>query len=277
MSQPPTPPDGEASSEIPAHLAGIFAKLSRAYSLIAELDSAALGWMRWNRPSFDVVSDFATTSYTVTGHIESPPLSMAIVFGEVLHDLRSALDHIARLMVLAEGRVPVDSPPRATAFPIHLRAPAKGLRVSPGLAAAALSAVENLQPYRSGDPQHHPLWRLSELNNIDKHRLLNVTSLSGSGGVAFLPAPLDPTISTPQEQRRHVVRLLPGVPQHFVVTPEEMHDPAAIVGLWSYAVVLGEPGTGFQDNLSGVGRGIADYIVNEALPTLAPFAEPAAG
>jgi hypothetical protein len=49
----------------------------------------------------------------------------------------------------------------------------------------AKAAIERLQPYRSPEftafPQYHPLWILSQLNNIDKHRTLALTNVWGKG------------------------------------------------------------------------------------------------
>ncbi|MBD8205180.1 hypothetical protein IFU08_09310 [Microbacterium sp. CFBP 8790] len=259
---------------IPDQLEGVVAKILRAGALLAEIDQLALQFMMGNSPTFDVVPNLTHRSYTVTAHVPSPPLSIAVMFGEVLHNLRSCLDHVARLLVLAAGGTPVDKPPRATSFPILLDAPSRSLGVFPGIRPEALEAIESLQPYRSAEGERHPLWRLSILNNIDKHRLLHVTSLSGAGGVAFVPAPLDPEASTTQEQRRHTVRLLPEQPQVFLATAAEMHDPAAMAGLWSYTVVLGEPGAGFRDQVVGVGHELLDFVADQVLPTLASFTLP---
>lgn len=156
-------------------------------------------------------------------------------------------------------------------FPIHLERPKRGVTIHPGISGDAQAAVESLQPFHHSEPHQHPLWRLSEMNNIDKHRLLHVTSLSGAGGVAFVPAPLDPTMPTTQEQRRHTVRMLPGQPQVFDVDPEEMHVPAAMAGMWSSTVVLGEPVAGWDQQLVAIGESILDYLAQEALPRLTPL------
>jgi len=245
---------------------GVAAKLSRAIEHLAALDALALAYMISDPTRFDVIPDRATNSYTVTAQIVAPPIELAVVFGDALHNLRSSLDHLARLLVLADGKSPIDRGHRATAFPILLTAPKDPIDIAPGLKGEARVLLEEVQPYRSDAPAEHPLWRLHELNNVDKHRLLNITALSGAGGVAFVPAPLDPTIPTTQEQRRHKVQLIPGVPQRFDVAAEEMHDPAAMVGMWSYTVVLGEPGIGWRQQLVGTGLGIGNYITEQVIP-----------
>ena len=259
---------------IPAHLEGVVAKLVRGRDLLDEIDALALEYMVGHPATFDVVPDPTSNFYTVTAHVEPPPLRLAVLFGDALHNMRSALDHLARLMVIANGGTPLDRPPGATMFPIHLQEPKRPITINPGIGEKARGVLTSLQPYHQDQPQDHPLWRLSELNNIDKHRLLHVTSLSGAGGVAFVPAPLDPTVSTSQEQRRHSVRLLPGQPQLFEVNADEMHKHAAMAGLWSFTVVLGEPDAGFKEQLGGIGRSILNFLAEEAIPELAPFTLP---
>jgi hypothetical protein len=266
---------GENES-MPEHLAGVVAKLVRARDLLDELDGLALQYMVGHPARFDVVPDAPSNSYRVTAHVDPPPLRLAVIFGDALHNMRSVLDHIARLLVIAHGGQPVDRPPRATMFPVHVADPGRPITISPGISEDARAVVTSLQPFLHDEPRSHPLWRLSELNNIDKHRLLHVTSLSGAGGVAFVPAPLDPTVPTTQEQRRHKVRLLPEQPQTFIVSPEEMHVPAEMAGMWSYTVVLGEPDAGFREQLVGIGRSILTFLAEDALPELAPLTSPQA-
>lgn len=259
---------------VPEHLAGVVAKFVRARDLLNELDGLVIEYMVGHPASFDVFPHPESNSYTVVAHVDPPPLRLSVVFGDALHNMRSVLDHLARLLVIADGRQPVDRPPGATMFPIHVQNPRKPVTISPGISDGARTVLTSLQPFNDDDARQHPLSRLSELNNIDKHRLLHITSLSGAGGVAFVPAPLDPAVPTTQEQRRHMVRLLPEQPQTFKVTPDEMHVPAAMAGLWSYTVVLGESDAGFAEQLVGIGRGILTFLAEDALPGLAPFTTP---
>jgi hypothetical protein len=108
--------------------------------------------------------------------------------GDVIYDLRSALDHLAWQLVIANGGTPVtpeDNAGPSTAFPIfHSKEGAKGgprppVSIAGGVNTAALAVIERLQPYhRVDDPQLDPLWQLSELCNTDKHRLLLVVGVT---------------------------------------------------------------------------------------------------
>ena len=87
--------------------------------------------------------------------------------GDVVHNLRSALDHLAWQLVLTAGNEPK---PGVTAFPIAKEAAAyesdKGKRVQ-GMEQRAISAIDALKPYKGGNEM---LWKLHELDLIDKHR-----------------------------------------------------------------------------------------------------------
>lgn len=70
---------------------------------------------------------------------ESPPIMLSVLVGEVVHQLRSALDHLAYALVQAAGNCPT----RFTAFPVLAARPAKGLKVDGGVTATAPAAIED--------------------------------------------------------------------------------------------------------------------------------------
>lgn len=93
-----------------------------------------------------------------------------------MQNLRSALDHLANELVVAEG----NTPGSRTAFPLfedrlleqNGKTAERNLWVSGGIDLRALALIEEAQPYhRVEDPTAHPLWVLRELSNVDKHRL----------------------------------------------------------------------------------------------------------
>ena len=93
----------------------------------------------------------------------------------MVHDLRSALDHLAWQLVEANGGTPRDRPGEPqTAFPIRTEAPKNGLRIHGDVAPAALEVVEALQPYNVSpeSPADAVLWHLHRLDVIDKHHEL---------------------------------------------------------------------------------------------------------
>lgn len=109
---------------------------------------------------------------------QDPPLRLSVLLGDFLHNLRSSLDHLAWQLVLANG----GTPGRSTSFPILLKRGKILPRITGGVSAKAVDLVESLQPYNnaSGSSREHPLWVLSTLNNIDKHREFNIAVLNVS-------------------------------------------------------------------------------------------------
>lgn len=99
------------------------------------------------------------------------PTTLPVLAGDVLQNLRSALDHLAySLEVVGVGSAPPD--PRYIAYPIS-DDEAKYLplrnRTIKGARQKAKDAIDATKPYRGGNDV---LWRLNKLNIIDKHRLL---------------------------------------------------------------------------------------------------------
>jgi hypothetical protein len=102
---------------------------------------------------------------------ETPPADLAPVIGDVLHNVRSALDHL--VYELAPPRV---RKKRKTQFPIFTDE-CRFKVISPpyieGITGDERTLIERVQPYNASPvPQNDPLAVLSELSNLDKHRLL---------------------------------------------------------------------------------------------------------
>lgn len=107
-----------------------------------------------------------------------PPLRLSILLGDLLHNLRSSLDHIAWQLVLDNG----GTPGKSTSFPILPKKKSSPPKIAGGISAKAAALVEELQPYNNteGAPKEDPLHVLSILNNIDKHREFNIAVLNVS-------------------------------------------------------------------------------------------------
>lgn len=103
---------------------------------------------------------------------------VSVIAGDIVHNLRSALDHLAWQLVLLDGGTPTDR----TAFPLHesttnRQGKQRVLTIDPGIAdPRIMAAVEAMQPYAEAEYGHDPrtdaLGIIGRLNNIDKHRLL---------------------------------------------------------------------------------------------------------
>jgi hypothetical protein len=99
------------------------------------------------------------------------------IIGDILQNLRTALDHLAWQLVLANGKTPTSQ----TAFPIAEN-PEKfeamlGRKVE-GMSTNAINKIRALHPYGGANED---LWGLHQLNNTDKHRLLFVVGAAHTG------------------------------------------------------------------------------------------------
>lgn len=125
------------------------------------------------------------------------PVFLGVGIGEILHDLRSALDHIVyELARKHSDSIGTSFDGDSTQFPIFLNdtkttlpngktlggfsdkvkgqdGPKGLLSVHPDVRAH----IKSLQPFSTGEGTNSPLWHLHELNNWDKHRTIYTTHL----------------------------------------------------------------------------------------------------
>ncbi|HCK83672.1 MAG TPA: hypothetical protein DHW63_03890 [Hyphomonadaceae bacterium] len=111
-----------------------------------------------------------------------PPARFGVIAGEVIHHLRSSLDHI--VWQLAVKKIGAPSP--RLQFPIFTKQDGYNDALKRGalrgIGPAALAVLENLQPFKQPTPADTILAVVQELNNIDKHRLLVVLSTAAQIG-----------------------------------------------------------------------------------------------
>lgn len=115
---------------------------------------------------------------------EEPPANISAITGDVLANLRSALDHLAYHLAVVNGTAD-ERVLKATYFPISDDA-TKYVAEAPGkvkgMSQAAKDAIAACKPYKGGNDV---LWQLHKLNNIDKHRF--VVTVGSSISVQTLP------------------------------------------------------------------------------------------
>lgn len=111
--------------------------------------------------------------------IAIPKREWGVLIGEIIHNLRSALDHT----IWASAKKPTDE----TQFPIFTRRcdwEKKADKMIATVPKNVLALIEKTQPYNSPegtDPRQHLLAVLNRLSNYDKHRLLHTAALSVHG------------------------------------------------------------------------------------------------
>jgi hypothetical protein len=122
--------------------------------------------------------DPETGEYVVTLYKTEPPPEAALIMGDFVCCLRSALDHLVWGMVAAHGK-----PSKDTCFPIRqdnsVEAHVAIAKATFGLPEEAITQIRYLQPYQRGkDYALTHLWRLHKLWNIDKHRFIAMHSVA---------------------------------------------------------------------------------------------------
>lgn len=167
-------------------LSGVDAKIARAKTQAATLKASIEEALSPGNQRFDWEWDEATGQHLlrVFGTPSADLLSdWRILVGELLYDLRSALDHLAWLLVLLAGKTPGDR----TTFPVRFspfdqEGNLVGAQFTPPITdEQILDLVESCQPYRGVQgslepPDRSHLWQLHRLNIIDKHRTLLVVA-----------------------------------------------------------------------------------------------------
>jgi hypothetical protein len=95
------------------------------------------------------------------------------IAGDIIQNLRSALDHLAfQLVEAGQGRRIGERRGKRIAFPVFdTSKDYKALKTGKikGARKAAIKAIDRLKPYKRGNL---PLWSLHYVNNVDKHRHL---------------------------------------------------------------------------------------------------------
>ena len=166
------------------NLDGIFEKFERADEHIKNLNDEIAAFIEDN---YQIVSkpdaDPSTSIISIVG--PDPPLRFPVIVGEIVHQLRSSLDHVIWQLVLANGKLPN----RNHQFPIcdssEKFEKARKRRNIRGITPAAASLIEESQPYwqiRRGQRLASSKLRiLREVNDTDKHRLMMIV-VAQTGG-----------------------------------------------------------------------------------------------
>jgi hypothetical protein len=147
-------------------------KIERASKHIADLTAVCKSFIDSTPYTIGRETDQATGYYhfKVT-NVQAPPPEVGLIAGDAIHNLRSALDHLAWHLVLANG----NTPSRQTCFPIFDSAAkyqAMDARKVRGMSQGAIDAIDAAKPYQGGNEALHTLHLL---DIADKHHSLLVT------------------------------------------------------------------------------------------------------
>lgn len=231
--------------------------------------------------AYSLVGNFepeASEDFVVRVHARRPiSTNWPLMIGEIAHNLRSALDHLA-------WQLAGPNPPAKTGFPIFLKSkdynrskgPGSGHYMVRGMSGKAKRAIRDLQPYRRAKlrgktADSDPLWLLHELNRVDKHQLLQVaafnlqivritTTLNGGRGGGYFGAGTGPLKSGDEVHRRRIS----GLP----------HPKVEIKSDFEPDIAFAQPGPAYGRPIVETLLDAGDAIVRDVLPKLEPLLPP---
>lgn len=136
----------------------------------------------------EVREDSDEQVWVYRGETPHTPVEWSVKFGEILYNLRSALDHLVSQLLLANGQ----EPSRQNSYPIvndESKWSSNKDRLK-GVLPRVETIVERLQPYTGGiylPFDVSAFWTLHTLCNIDKHQHLHrfIVRTSGIGPIDF--------------------------------------------------------------------------------------------
>jgi hypothetical protein len=171
-------------------------KLDRSSYHLDSLDAKVVEWRERHPYEYVVELDRKRDYQRVKIKlIEPPPDEFRLIIGDCLHNLRSALDNVVYELALAHIGInpfPEDRA-RLLEFPIFGNRAMKAWECRNKIGCIppdAQAIIKGLQPHNRGDEfASDPLWKLHELNNMDKHRAPHITLLAVSTVADFPDAP----------------------------------------------------------------------------------------
>jgi hypothetical protein len=179
-------------------LRGIHAKLERVEECIQNLNIEVTQFLTSNPSPYRIEAGFYHTprqyvfKVTLTTEI---PLRFSVLAGEVVHHLRSCLDHLIVALAKHNGQRPLNT----HQFPIcrkreKFKKACGGGQIK-GISKRAFRRIVQAQPYRSADPNLTALNILHYLDNMDKHaRLLLCAQAVQLGGTIRIVAASRPIV-----------------------------------------------------------------------------------
>ena len=159
---------------------GCWAKIERAEEHIQNLKAEIDAFFLSDPKPYRIVREAEDEgrSYRWIGFEDRAlPLRFAVITGEIIHHLRSSLDHLVVAMVLHKGKaVSTDHGFPITETPEKFKAAVDGGKIK-SISLSAQRLIESKQPYNTRDGTASSILNALHRNDIeDKHRLLLVVA-----------------------------------------------------------------------------------------------------
>lgn len=175
-------------------------KLDGAQSHLDNLEREIDGWLRKDHYSIlppEQDPNGGPEDWQIRAVCDRPPFHWPRIIGDILHNLRGTLDHLVFSLSSSYSDHPLTKEiTEQSEFPIYGDMRSEGVaavearyrndiaRKLAGVSPQAKTFIKSLQPYRAGNAySSQPLWKIHELSNIDKHRLLLVCEFSSKSAI----------------------------------------------------------------------------------------------
>jgi hypothetical protein len=216
-------------------LDGCRAKLARAQETLNVLENEVAAYLSQDSPLHRIekkhLPDGLEYAFIAYGEAK-PPLRFAVISGEVVHHLRSSLDHLVHALVIRNG----EKPTRQHQFPLCASKKefkeACGRGQIKGVGVSARKLIESVQPYASPTPDDTILYVISQYDNADKHRLLVVVT-----AVAYLGESITIGVDNEIAEAQHRKGRMPNIIGFGEMGPKKLSVDGTVV----FSIKLAEP------------------------------------
>lgn len=252
-------------------------QFDRAAKHLKELEIEVSKWLNGDHHTIVTQPDPEPGYYVVIASADPVPLDpFGVIISDTLHGLRSGLDHVAYALA-QKFTVPLTHGiAKNSQFPIFgdragFQAKRHYIR---GINPAAQTIIESLQPYHRGNQfRSDPLWKLNELSNIDKHRLLHPVIFHTAGARIVIAPGVKQNWrlgrgaivvrGVPVEQNTQVLRF-----------PAEPVDPSKEMNMDfqpNIHITFPQGSAAEKEGVAIALTAIYDHIMQRVIPPLMPF------
>lgn len=240
-----------------AGIANAKAKLAWAQKHLETLNAELREFCRPESYGITQYEDIPNQRFVFSYLIPIVPLSISLTVGDVFYNMRSSLDQLVWALARLDGI------PGNVQFPITSDTEPKTrkrflgqlTRVPPD----AINAIDKLQPYHRGASlTGHPLWRLNEMCNLDKHRRIPIQSSAWR-------------VDFPQARRDQSGIEVETVNERMIITvPLSRKGEFQVYECAPVEILFGGDSSGIAEAYGGIVE-IHDFIAKEVLPNFEGF------
>ncbi len=179
-------------------------RIGRAEELLKRLDSKVLAWMDTKPYKLNFNLDEKCTRASLTVVVTHKPaiVDWSLDVADIIHNLRCSLDNLVWAVAVHEANGGVPNVPKNFGFPIWDTTPNSNERKKIAALSPHMRAIiESVQPYSRPYPSLpvHPLSILRNIDNANKHKLLQLAFPSMSQGKILVVTGDD--VADPPEHR----------------------------------------------------------------------------